>query len=435
MPENKNWISELVKQTMSNEQFKLVGRGACAICKGTRMLCGKPTCPLLMRAYSLMHVAPLINRLNIDGASPPSIFVGRYGYPKVQVGPLVPPIHGDTALYDLPEVWFGRSMEEIVGFRSSLVRGELELHVTKFDEEKIMDKFRNVAFAATSTNVELQCEHPPRSVLSLNDESPPFGPSARLQQLHVANVRWEPNVEKVYYDTDLKAVNAVKNLYLNQVPVTKIQRVFSIGAFGLQQNRRLVPTRWSITAVDDITSKMLTKNIKTYPLINEYLLFESKYLDNIFEVLVIPDAWSYEMLEKWRPGSMWNPETTSFMNGDREPYDGRTTYASNVGGAYYAAKLAVCERLNQMRRQAAVLVLREIGPGYIMPLGVWQVRENVRNATQNSPQHYNTLNAALQRICSKISVTPKQLREKSSILHSILTQHKLTEYWQENTRF
>ena len=57
----------------------------------------------------------------LDGASPPSVFVGRYGYPKVRIGPMIPPAHGDTAIMDRTEMWVGKSLEEIVGFRLSLV--------------------------------------------------------------------------------------------------------------------------------------------------------------------------------------------------------------------------------------------------------------------------------------------------------------------------
>ena len=52
----------------------------------------------------------------ISGSSPPSVFVGSYGYPKVGVGPMVPPIHGDTSILDMPERWTGKSLEEIVNF-------------------------------------------------------------------------------------------------------------------------------------------------------------------------------------------------------------------------------------------------------------------------------------------------------------------------------
>ena len=59
----------------------------------------------------------------IQGSSPPGVFVGRFGYPKVFIGPMVPAIHGDTEFLDTPEMWKGKSIEEIVDYRYSLVRG------------------------------------------------------------------------------------------------------------------------------------------------------------------------------------------------------------------------------------------------------------------------------------------------------------------------
>jgi len=93
----------------------------------------------------------------------------------------------------------------------------------------------------------------------------PFGPSAPIKDLHVGNTRYNDKIEKAYYDTDLHATNAVVDLYARGVMVSKIQKAFSVGAFGIEKKRRLVPTRWSITAVDDIISKSLMAQVKTFP--------------------------------------------------------------------------------------------------------------------------------------------------------------------------
>jgi len=211
--------------------------------------------------------------------------------------------------------------------------------------------------------------------------------------------------------------------------VTRIQRAFSVGAFGLKQNRRMVPTRWSITAVDSILSKNLIEQIKMYPEINEYRVYESIYLDNRFEVMVMPGPWSYEAMEAWYPGTVWNPSGTSIvMFSDWEGYEGRNTYA-DIGGCYYAARLAVCELLQKERRQATVVVLREAHPGYIMPVGVWQVRENVRNAMRQAPLKYNTLEEALARVASQFQIPIQQWINKSQLIQNALYQKKITEYF------
>jgi len=81
---------------------------------------------------------------SISGSSPPSIFVGSYGYPKVGVGPMLPPIHGDTTLLDSPELWLGKTLEDIVNFRLSLVRGieKLSIKIHKVDLLKTFMKLQ-----------------------------------------------------------------------------------------------------------------------------------------------------------------------------------------------------------------------------------------------------------------------------------------------------
>ena len=119
---------------------------------------------------------------------------------------------------------------------------------------------------------------------------------------------------------------------------------------------------------------------------------------------MLPQAWNYESMEAWYPGTVWNPSGTSVViYSDWEGYEGRATYAA-IGGCYYAARLAVGELLTKERRQATVIILREAHPGYIMPVGVWQVRENVRNAMKQTPLTFNTLDEALVRIASKFQI-------------------------------
>jgi hypothetical protein len=191
----------------------------------------------------------------------------------------------------------------------------------------------------------------------------------------------------------------------------------------------LVPTRWSITAVDSIISKEMMEKIKTFPEINEYRIYESNYLDNRFEILMLPREWGYEAMEAWYPGTPWNPSKTNVvLFSDWEGYGGRTTYAS-IGGCYYAARLAVGELLIKERRQATVVVLREAHPGYIMPVGVWQVRENVRNALRQKPLRYNTLDEALKRLGSKFQIPVKQWITKSTLLTNAIFQRRITDYF------
>ncbi len=406
------------------------GSGLCVICKGGKFLCGKTRCPLVVRFSSYFNSIPLLQSTDMDGACPPGVFVGRIGYPYVYTGPLVPPVHEDTSNYDMPESWFGKSIDEIVGFRSLLVRGKYRVHVEKFEESgKIMDQTIDLALSMNPVDVELNLKKKPTVALVLDDQIQPFGPSALLKKMQISNSQWDHHIQKAYFDDDLNASEAVTTLFHKGTSVTKIQRAFSVGAFGMKENRRLVPTRWSITAVDNIISNNMMERIRTFPEINEYRIYESRYLDNIFEILMIPREWSYEAIEAWYPGTVWNPSGRNIvLYSDWESFDGRTSYAS-IGGCYYAARLAVGELLTKERRQASVIVLREAHPGYIMPVGVWQVRENVRNAMMQRPHKYNTLEEALTYIGGQFQIPMKQWIEKSTLLSNAMFQKRLTDYF------
>jgi len=404
-------------------------RGLCAVCKGSKLLCGKTRCPVIARLTSQLRIWRSTRGLSVDGSSPPSVFVGRFGYPYVNMGPMTPPFHGDTSLLDAPEQWLGKTMEEIIDFRSQLIRGMYRVNVKKPDAAgRILDRTRELALADHYVETEMELKKRPRRRFYVDGNVQPMGPTAPLKRFDIGYLRWDRYMEKAHYDTDLKAAEATKMLFDRGVPVTRIQRAFSVGSFGVERNRRLVPTRWSITAVDDIVSKELAGRVKEYPAVNQFEVYESDYLGNRFEVLLVPDAWSYEAYEAWYPRTLWNPSADHVaIVTDWEGNRGRWRYAS-MGGCYYAGRLAVLEHLEKVRRQASVFILREAYPDYILPVGVWQVRENVRNAMQQPPRTYDTWEEALNRVMSRLSIGLDHWLEAGTLLRHMLTQRKLTEY-------
>jgi len=254
------------------------------------------------------------------------------------------------------------------------------------------------------------------------------GPSGIIKDLRANSARLDSRIEKAFYDSDLKASDAVIELYTDGTLVSRLQKALSVGAFGVEDRRRLVPTRWSITAVDSILSLELINKVKDFPLINEYRIYESNYLDNRFLIIMIPEAWKYEAIEAWYPGTIWNPDDKNiYLIGDWESYHGRTTYA-RMGGCYYAARLAVCEKLNEIRRQASAIVLREAHPGYIMPVGVWQVRENVRNALRKEPFKFDNFGGVLKHIQRRFDIKLKTWIDNSKFLGNSLVQTKMTNF-------
>ncbi|MGC9192734.1 MAG: Nre family DNA repair protein, partial [Thermoplasmata archaeon] len=192
---------------------------------------------------------------------------------------------------------------------------------------------------------------------------------------------------------------------------------------GVKNERKMVPTRWSITATDDIIGKELIKDVKNFSLLEDYRVFYNNYVGNTFYILLIPRIWSFEMIELWQRGSFYASENVG--DGDFEDYNGRKSYASNVEGAYYSARLAVLEYLKKIQRQASVLVYREISPEYSIPLGVWVIRESVRDAMNLEHRTFESLGEAMSYVNNRI--TGKNLFKKSNLITRIKTQRTLDD--------
>ncbi|MGQ9469332.1 MAG: Nre family DNA repair protein [Nitrososphaerales archaeon] len=422
------WLKDL--KSVSHD-IKLAGEASslCLICKGGRMLCGKLRCPIIAKARSLIKSSSLIPSERVEGSTPPGAFVGQIGYPKVYVGPMLPPYFGDTGILDTPELWIGKSIDEIIDYRLILVRGKIRMHIyDAFKGNRSLDLIQELSMGISPIDSEAIFEKRPIGVISLSEDAQPFGPSSKLKSFKTSIIRVDRRIEKAYYDRDMNAFESVINLYNDGVLVSRIQRVFSVGMLGIGNRRRLVPTRWSITAVDSMISLWLIKEIKQYDSLDEYEVYYFRNLDNIFLAILMPEKWSFEWIEAWFPGTVWNAGgKTPTLMGDYEGYMGRSTYAE-VGGCYYSARLAVAEKLKEMKKQAKVLVLREIHPDYILPIGVWNVRESVRRALRGEPMKFDSLKSALGFARKILTIPLDKWIENSVMLKSALFQRKITDF-------
>jgi hypothetical protein len=368
----------------------------------------------------------------LSGATPPSVFVGRYCYPKVKVGPMVPPLHGDTTILDKPEMWLGKSIEDIVNYRLSLVRGvlDIDIHTTG---GKYIDSLQELAMASKSAESEATFEKKPifdvqqEKELGLDTESAPFGPVAPLRNFKTSSFSVDQRLENVYYDKDLHAAEAIVELYKKGVEVSRIHRVLSMGMLGLQKNRRLVPTRWSISATDDIISVNLIRGIHTYPTIDFFEIYKYSHLGNYYSIILIPDnIWSFEMQEAW-----FDNNGNLGIGADFEDAKGLDHYPS-IAGAYFAARLGVAEHLLKRRRKAAALVLREIHSDYVMPVGVWQIREGIREALRRKKRQVESFEKALSFACLNLSVSKKEWIKNSKIYKNMREQMRITDFFNKS---
>ncbi len=103
-------------------------------------------------------------------------------------------------------------------------------------------------------------------------------------------------------------------------------------------------------------------------------------------------------------------------------------HIAEIGGCYYSARLAVNEYLNREKRQAGAVILRETHPGYLMPVGVWNVRESVRAALKTAPKKFSELKEALNYIARKLEIPIKTWINSSSVLRKEMHQKRVLEF-------
>jgi DNA repair protein NreA len=274
----------------------------------------------------------------------------------------------------------------------------------------------------------------------LTSHTAAIGNPAPLKDIKLeSNIKVEKKVDYLVNDTDVRATRAIEELYNSRIPVSNIMKVLSAGMLGKKFQRKLVPTRWSITSVDDSLSKMLLEKIRYYQEISEILVFHGNYLGNYYEIFLIPGCWGFEILEAsssgyfgegMRDGSgQKNENAEPAMWHDYEFFQGRKTYASSVTGGYYAVRLPVCEYLEKIKRQASVLIFREIRPEYWAPCGVGILRELVRGIMEeNKPEKFISIEEAFKNSQARFQNSLEVYKKKSVLLKEKKQQKRLFEF-------
>ncbi len=411
----------------------------CARCRG-KGFCKKPC-----RIYSKIKDFTPKKKIHFSGSSPPEIFVGRFNYPEINAGILSP---DNSELYSernlessapesaelaFPEIWHEKklSIETILTNRSKLIYGRFKTRIKKARTAgRFLGLMQEISMAYKSVSTEFFLKKPPQMKLELNKHLPIIGNPAPLQYARLQeNPRIKPKVDYLVSDTDSKAAATIKELYKSKIEISNINKILSAGLLGLKTQRKLVPTRWSITAVDDTISKELLKRIRYYPEISEILLFSSEYNGNHYEILLLPDKFSFEVIETEFSGSLWNQTNHPSIMKDYELFSGRKEYAYEVTGAYYANRLALAEYLEKIKRQATAIFFREVRPEYYAPLGVGILRETTRAAFKNSPEKFNAIEEALTQAQTRLRLPISTWTDNSALLKEFGKQKRLSQWF------
>ena len=404
----------------------------CARCKGVRRMCGLRRCPILLRIEEEIRLEKKIRGTTINAATPPSVLVGEVGYPIVRVGPNITPVTGiEAKIYDNPESWWGAmSIEDIIKLRAGMVYSNLRLHVKSIrrPESRLLEVVKEISMSEKPVDTECILKRPPRFHLKFNTILKPRGPVAPLRKLSIVSNPVIPRrVDYLVDDYDVRAFDAVNELYTHGVSIYHIIRLFTLGLLGEKRSRRIVPTRWAITAVDSIVGNNLLKSIRTFRELDEYRLYYTQYIGNRYVILMAPGSWSFEMVEIWLPRSIWVKAKKAFIAVNYELSNGRPR-RPEVDGGYHAIRMPILEGLYRERRQATVIVIREVTPEYYAPVGSWQIRESIRRALERPMVKPVDLKSALKYIERLIETDISEIFKKSFLLKHLTRQERLDKF-------
>ena len=134
----------------------------------------------------------------------------------------------------------------------------------------------------------------------------------------------------------------------------------------------------------------------------------------------MPMEWQYEWTEAFL--KLIGKEELIFS--DYELNSGKKEY-STVGGCFYTAKMAVLEYLQEKKKQAGLIILREAYTGYV-PLGVFNVRENIRSAMQEEYKEFETLKESLKYAGMQLKIPISKYVKISTLLNELLHTRQTT---------
>jgi DNA repair protein NreA len=330
----------------------------------------------------------LRNISKLDSNSPPSVFIGsKLKYPLVNVGILSPLQREDNAwIYDDAKYWANNDFQinDVLKLRDNLLNSRFQstVHDTR-TSKNFVQIAQEIAVASKPVDIEIELKNKLNFGRTRDKVMAPHGIRAGLKKAKItSNVKIDQHVDRMIND-EVKSVEGIGNLYKHGFSEYTLSKILSVGVLGLKKNKKLVPTRWSITATDDTITKILLNNVRNYPVIENSELFYGEFLGNCYLIMLFPGVWSYELFELYVPGSSWNPSKEIKASTDHEDYHGRKEYATSTAGGYYASRFPIVEYLNSIKKQASVLVVRIETPSYWAALGVWVVRESVRKALEH----------------------------------------------------
>lgn len=296
------------------------------------------------------------------------LIVGEKGYPNLNLIPLNNEDKKSSFFNEKNLV--KKEYNEILKLKVKNIAGIKNLQIKERDD-KILNQVRDVLASKKVVDYESFYEKEIRINDFHMDKLIGLGGNKnKLEKISSGNIPIHRDFEKVLNE-DIKTKNKVIDLYKKGFNESQIINLLTLGSFGLNFNKKLVPSRWGITAYDTIISNYLFDEITKNNIINKNLYFKSEDKGNTFHIFLFPKKHTFENIEVIK--------TKYGVKVINDYYANNKSIQPKTAGGFFATRLSCLEFLNRIKKQASVIVIREID-NYEIPLGVIFVRETVREA-------------------------------------------------------
>lgn len=312
-----------------------------------------------------------------------------------------------------------KEYSDIVKLKAKNILGNTNNIYIKQTNHKVLDEIKDIYKSrkpiefTSKFDSELKFNKP-----IVNKLSGVLGTKNELLNIELNENAQTSNKIENYSKGDVKSKEAIIQLYEKGINEHQIINLLSLGNWGLQINKKMVPSRWAITAYDQTIEKHLYSKLLKYSTIENYELYFSSDKGNSFIIILLPDTFTFENFEFTPSG--WNAN-------DYVGIDNKLNKSEpDTAGGFFATKVAIFETLNQRRKSASIICLREID-NYEIPLGVVFVRETVRQAMKN--KIFNCSNKKeLEEYLSRFHKNHFNWYKKSKTLEENGKQKKLRDF-------
>lgn len=198
-----------------------------------------------------------------------SAIVGEKNYPNLKVHN-VSNSNEDNSFFKTSDI-VKRDYSDIIKLKARNILGSTNDTYIKKTNDRINKELQDIYKSKNAIEFNSEFENELRfDKVLVNKVSGIVGSRNPLLSLKAnENTSTSKKIEK-YTANDIKSREAIISLYEKGVNEHQIINLLALGSFGMQMNKKMVPTRWAITAYDQTIEKHLHKKLVAHRPVEKY---------------------------------------------------------------------------------------------------------------------------------------------------------------------